>query len=540
MVKRGVFLKIVTPQEMYAIEQSSIHKIGIPGMILMENAAIAAAKHIIDYVTKNTVEHAVTVAAGTGNNGGDALALARHLYNKGFSCNIFLTGLSSNLKGDALLNFNILSSMGLKVKEINSKDSIKKLEKSIMDSAIIVDGIFGTGLNRNIEEGIFPEIIDLINQNRKGKFVISLDIPSGINGETGKVMGRAISADMTVTFGLLKQGLILYPGCAFAGKVLVEDISIPPKIIENMDIKTNAITPASFKELLVPRRLDMHKGDCGKALIITGSEGMTGAGILSAMTAMRSGLGLCYVAAPRSLIHIYGAAATECVFIPLDEKDGHVGEHSFQELEHLLTKVDAVLIGPGLSQSDSVQNLVKNVLLRATVPVVVDADAINVLSKDVNVLKEVKTNIILTPHEQEMARLLGESVLDVKEDRMKKAKYFSKKYNSTLVLKGYRSIIAHSDEYVDINVTGTPAMATAGAGDVLSGLTVSLAAQAMRDIDLPAKEIIRKAVSASVYIHGLAGELAEKEKGEAGVIARDIMEFIPRAIKSLKDKYEIL
>lgn len=527
-------MRIVTPTQMLTIDEFTINKTGIPGIVLMENAAIG----VINKIEENfgdVLGISICVVAGLGNNGGDAFAIARHLFNKGSNITVFLVGKADKLKGDTLINYTILQNMGITVTELSHITTFEYFKKSIKDSKILIDGLFGTGLNKDIT-GTFQQVIELINSRENtGVFVISLDIPSGINGESGKVMGIAVKSDLTVTFGLIKQGLLLHPGYIYAGKVDVCDISIPEYILKQLELKRHFSQAEDIAKFIPKRRNDSHKGDYGKVLIITGSKGMTGAGCLTGMSVLKSGAGISYIAVPTSLSSIYNIAAIECIVISLEENDGILSANCIEQIKPWLAKVDSVVIGPGLSTNESISAIVENVIISSPVPVIVDADAITAISKDLDVLKKKRSVVILTPHSAEMARLIKSTSEKVNENRINFAMDFAKEYGVIIVLKGYRTIIAGANGEMWINSTGNSGMATAGSGDVLAGIIAGFVSQRFsvkENILVDYLDILEKTVAAT-YIHGLCGDLAAAELGPHGMIAGDILSRIPLAIKSL-------
>lgn len=533
-------MKVVTPAQMGKIDRTTINEYGIPSIVLMENAAIKVVEEIektLDVISCKKI----LIFAGKGNNGGDAFAVARHLFNKGADIIVYIVADRNSIKGDAAINLTILDKMGVETIEILEDTQLKT---QLASADLIIDGIFGTGLKGKIK-GIASQIINMINAS--SKTVISIDIPSGISGTTGEVSGTSIKANKTVTFAFPKVGLILYPGCEYAGELVVVDIGIPYKVMDGMDIKTNIISSKMISRHISKRDKQTNKGDYGRVLIISGSKGMTGAGCLTARAAHRSGAGLVYLAVPESLATIYGASLTETIIISLkdegngcnEDKDcnkgkdcnkdkdcnkgkGYIMPESIKLIEKQMKGKDVIAIGPGLSVNNSTIEFVHRIVEQSTIPLVLDADALNAIAYDVSILKKLKTTAIVTPHPGEMARLTGKTVEDIQKDRINTAKEFACKWKVITVLKGWRTIIALPDETIYINLTGNPGMATAGTGDVLTGIIASLIAQGIHP---------DYAACTGVYIHGLAGDMAASKIGEYGIIASDLIEEIPYAIK---------
>ncbi len=516
-------MKIVTPQQMREIDRRTIESIGIPGMVLMENAASKVVEELMKDFGNVCGKH-LLVVAGKGNNGGDAFSAARQLYGKGAKVAVFLTGKREGIKGDAAVNLSILNNMGIEVKEINDHRDLEAFSHELRVADLVVDGILGTGF-KGKTEGIIETVINMINAS--GKYVISIDVPSGLDSESGKAPGACVKASKTVTFGLPKIGMVIHPGIRYTGELVVADIGIPSCVIESMDIKTVLTDEHYVSKLLPPRFPDSHKGSYGKVLIISGSTGMTGAGCLSAGAALRSGAGLVYIGVPASLAPIYGASVTEAIVVPLKESmPGTLSQDCIAGLSARLKTVDAAAVGPGLSVNDEMVKLIEHIIENASIPLVLDADALNCISRDINILKKLKADAVITPHPGEMARLMGISTEEVQNNRINIARDFAARWKVVTVLKGSRTVIAGADGRIFINPTGNPGMSTAGTGDVLTGIIAGLIAQGMKCLD---------AAVAGVYIHGLAGDRAAKVMGEHGLIAGDLVRELPYAIKEIID-----
>ncbi|NLH97696.1 MAG: NAD(P)H-hydrate dehydratase [Clostridiaceae bacterium] len=512
-------MKVVSPEQMKKIDECAINEYGIPGILLMENAAAAVAAQA-RAMMGGCAGKRVTVVAGRGNNGGDAFAAARLLHSKGADVRVYLVGEKTGLSGDALFNMEILERIGTGVTEITENIEMSSFLADMYTSDLVIDGLFGTGLSRDIE-GTAAEVIARINQF--GRPVLSIDIPSGIDGRDGSIRGVCVKADATVTFGLPKLGLVLHPGCLYTGTLITADIGIPPCVIGKQDIKTGIIDLDMVSAMIPQRKPDSNKGDYGRVLIVTGSTGMTGSGCLASMAALRTGAGLVYTGVPQSLAPVYSSHMTEPIVIPLE--DSGTGRLSASCTEHILglmDKMDVVAIGPGLTAGDDIRKIVGAVIENCRVPLVMDADALNAISADPSVLKKLKAEAVLTPHPGEMARLTGTNTKQVQSDRIGTATAFAQQYGVTVVLKGNRTVVAYPDGRVLINTTGNAGMATAGTGDVLTGMIAGIAAQGV-----PAGD----AAAAGVYLHGLAGDAAADCKGMHGMVAGDIVDILPVAIR---------
>ncbi|MDP4179979.1 MAG: NAD(P)H-hydrate dehydratase [Bacillota bacterium] len=515
-------MKVVTPEQMNMIDSEAINKIGIPSIVLMENAALKVVEEVLKGFDSICGKR-IIVIAGKGNNGGDAFAAARHLYNKGALVKVFLTSQKSDIKNDPAINLKIIEKMKIETVELTDSSQIFDLEMELEGCDLILDGIFGTGFKGQVK-GLIDEIIDAINNS--GKLTIAIDIPSGINGENGKIEGKCIKADKTVTFVLPKIGLSVYPGCDYTGELAVSDIGIPDFIIKSLNIKTNIICKEEVSSIIPVRSSQSSKGDYGRVFIVSGSTGMIGSGCLCANAALRSGAGLVYLGVPASLAGIYQSHLLEPITFPLeDHTKGYLADESCGEILKKMQNMKVLAIGPGLSTNENIKEIMINIFENSSIPLVLDADALNAVSEDISMLKKIKVPCVITPHPGEMSRLLGISIKDIQNDRIKLAMKFADKYNVITVLKGMRTIIALPDGNIHINPTGNPGMATAGTGDVLTGIIAGFIGQGMEP---------EKAAIAGVYIHGLAGDMTAEKMGQHGLIAGDLVKELPYAIKKLQ------
>ena len=506
-------MKLLTPHQMKAIDEIAINTLGIPGIVLMENAAIQIAFKASSMLEGKENPN-ITVIAGNGNNGGDALAVTRHLLTLGYAVSVFSMTDMDELFGDAYTNGRILKNLGVNVLVLSSEESLSRLKIACDNSNLVIDGIFGTGLNRNVQ-GIWSDVIEIINGCATK--VLSIDIPSGVDGLSGRVLGNCVKADSTVTFYLPKLGMVQQPGASFIGELSVVDIGIPYELSEQME--TSRLTDNfDIKEMLPIRPVDSHKGTFGKLLVFAGSELMTGAAYLSALSAYRTGSGLIRLAVPSPCIKPLSMLIPEAVFTVLTEYSGA----GFQNLiKKLMEDADAVLIGPGLSTNDEALMLIEAVIENCDKPMVMDADALNLMSKERSLLERLRCETVITPHPAEMSRLTEKSVTELQKDRINIARNFADEFGLTVVLKGAGTVIVANDGRTSINPTGNQGMATAGSGDVLAGVITSLLGQGLSPYD---------AAVAGTYLHGLAGDFAATDKGSAGVMASDIVENIPKAL----------
>lgn len=504
-------LKVCTAEQMRNIDKNAVSE-GILGIILMENAGLRCVDELLSKF-KNLTGLKVGIFCGKGNNAGDGFVIARHLLRLGAMVDVF-TVLGRDFSGDAKINFNML-----KDTDCTIMDNTEFLEYEIPMYDIVIDAIFGTGINGAVDTYI-KDIIDAINRN--AKFVMSVDVPSGINSDTGEVLGACIKADMTVTFQCVKRGLLLYPGADYAGDIKCVDICIPDKLTS--DIKIN-ITDIEFAKTFFPERYNnSQKGDYGKVLIIAGSEGMSGAAYLAGQASIKSGSGLVTIACPEEINSVLEQKTTEVMTYPLKSENGKISREAIPKLLKILPRFDAVLFGPGIGRCEDTKEVLKAVVRCSEVPLIIDADGLFALAENLEIISECKCSLILTPHEMEMARLTGDSVEYIMERRLDVSRDFSEENGVTLILKGNHTIVTSLDGMQYINTKGNSGMATGGSGDVLAGICASLLARGVTEAE---------ASALSVFIHSLAGDLAAERYGENGLLATGILEYIPEAIKEI-------
>jgi ADP-dependent NAD(P)H-hydrate dehydratase / NAD(P)H-hydrate epimerase len=518
-------MKLVTAAQMRELDKRSIGELGIPGIVLMENAGAGGASIIMETLHVQAAD-GVCIVCGTGNNGGDGFVIARHLWNNGYEVEIYIIGEAEQIKGDARINYEIAEKFGLPITEVTGPEEMDILRQDLTSFGLIVDALFGTGLDREVR-GIFREVIEAINEAQTKVF--SVDIPSGLNSDTGQPMGVAVFADLTGTFAYAKVGQFTYPGYLYCGDVYIVDISIPGFFEEDVYLSTSVLDTDEFFHLFAPRSSASHKGDFGHLLVVGGYPGMTGAPALSSLAALRCGAGLCTLAVPKDLNLAMEAKLTEVMTKSLTQTEqGGLSSAAASEIRALLKGKTALALGPGMGTSEEARRLLADLLPAVDVNIVIDADGLNNLVGQLDLLRRCPMEVILTPHPGEMARLTGKTTKEVMSDRVGVARSFAEKNQVYVVLKGARSVVAAPDGRVWINVTGNPGMATAGAGDVLTGVIAGLLAQPFKPLDC---------VLAGTYIHGQAGDLAADRLGEKGLIASDILNDLPAAIKSIEDFY---
>lgn len=512
-------MKVVTGKAMRHLDRRAIEEFGVSGLTLMENAGLRCTEAIIKEFGSGTQQRAVIVA-GKGNNGGDGYVIARLLKEQGWQVVTFILAQQDEITGDARVNLDLLSE--LPVLYCPEQGGLDRYASTLKEATVIVDALLGTGLKSEVSR-IYAEVIGIINNS--GKPVVSVDIPSGIDSATGRVLGCAVKAGSTVTFALAKCGHILYPGAEYTGKLHIVDIGIPAEIIASAE-GHEFLDTAAVRQLLMRRSRNAHKGDAGHCLIIAGSPGKTGAAAMAANSAVRAGAGLVTLAVPARLNPILEVKTTEAMTIPIPDNDcGLFGDEAFTAILLAIMGKDAVALGPGISLNPEIAMLVRDLVAKISQPLVIDADGLNALAEDPDVLLRKKsTTVILTPHPGEMGRLAALSTDKVECDRIGVAQAFAVKYQIYLILKGARTIIAAPNGAIAINGSGNPGMASGGMGDVLTGVLAALLAQGYEPFS---------ACKLGVFIHGYAADLVAAEKGEIGISAVDAQERLPYAIKEL-------
>lgn len=514
-------MDLVYAGEMQRMDSLTIESYGIPGRVLMENAGRGATDVLIES-HPDIYRKKVGVIAGRGNNGGDGFVIARCLAQKGIRPVVYLLAEKEKVQGDAAANLDLLAPIKVPVVELADRESFIEHKSSMGEIHLWIDAIFGTGLNADVK-GFFKEIIEFINSMNKEVFAV--DIPSGLNSDTGRPCGVCIRADTTATFAFAKPGHILFPGAGFTGRLEVVDIGIPDFIADKVQPAQHLLTKDYVRSIFRPRSPETHKGDSGHLLIVAGSPGKTGAAAMTAISAMRVGAGLVTLGIPESLNPVLETMVTEVMTFPLAETgEGMLHESSFDQIIKLLSGKRCLAIGPGIGTDDKTKELVSRLVCASKVPVVIDADALNCLADDVAVLKKVKVPLVLTPHPGEMARLAGTTVREVQKDRISSAREFAVTFGVNLVLKGASTIIAHQDGKIFINPTGNSGMASGGMGDVLTGIISGLVSQGYPP---------ETAAGVGVFIHGATADGLAEETGPIGFLATDVMGAIPAGIAGI-------
>lgn len=509
-------MKVATAQQMQALDRKTIGEIGIPGIVLMENAGRGAATTFVSFFSEVQRKKTVIVC-GRGNNGGDGFVVARYLRNWNLSVKVLLLCHPEALQGDARTNYEIFFRMGGEILACPDQEAFEKSKSILWEADLLVDAIFGTGLHAEVS-GFYRELIDQLNG--LGKPVMAIDIPSGLDANTGRPLGAAVRASLTVTFGLPKVGHLIPPGPEYTGKLRVIDIGIPPFIVDQEAITVSLLEEREIRDgLALPRPPNSHKGDYGHLLVLAGSVGKTGAAAMACQAALRMGAGLVTLGIPESLNPIMEVKLTEVMTEPLPETPHKtLSLRALTPILRLCEKKSAVIIGPGIGTVEETQSLVIKLLRTLDLPIILDADGLTALASHKGSFPSPKHPLVLTPHPGEMARLCRVTTKQVQEDRLGVARQYAQSQGVFLALKGYRTLIATPSGEVFINPTGNPGMASGGTGDVLTGMIGGLICQRF--------DILRS-VQAAVFLHGLAGDRVAREKGEKSLIAMDLVERIP-------------
>lgn len=510
-------MRLVTAEEMRELERVAIEEYHVPSIVLMENAAHRTAE-LIERRLGTIDGKRILIFAGKGNNGGDGLAVARYMVNRGAEVRVLFYGDPDANQGDAAINRRIAEAMQIELIAVNGHRDAERIRQSIMAADCLVDAMLGIGFKGQLREGM-RRICDLMNGS--GKYIIAVDVPTGVHADSGEVADGAVRASDTITFGACKLGLVLYPAAAYCGKITVASIGIPEMLARNAG-SVQVIDDDCTIDIQQGRSPYAHKGSCGRVIIAGGSRGLTGAAYLSSMASLRTGAGLVTVCVPQSVHPIMEVKTTEAMTVPL--ADTEVGTLSAAAKDELLARAnqgDVLVMGPGLGRCEETADLVEAVIREAEVPLVLDADALYAIASRAEILLEAKALPILTPHPGELARLLHISIREVNAGRIEIAKHASQVLNSIIVLKGARTVVAYPDGEVYVNVCGNEGMATGGMGDVLSGVIGALVAQGLS---------AHEAAVSGVYLHAMAGDIAA-QSGKIGLIAGDVAQALRLAIE---------
>ncbi|MCD7904234.1 MAG: NAD(P)H-hydrate dehydratase [Clostridiales bacterium] len=503
-------MTVLTNLQMKKAEEIGIKELSVPSLILMENAALNIVNYIEESFDKTKK---ITVFCGKGNNGGDGFAIARGLFSRGFNTLIFPYGDFEKATEDCSLNYNTAKAMNIPFSE--------DLNSALAEADIIVDALAGTGLSSSLRQEL-AEICKKINSS--GKYVIAADCPTGVNSDSGEAYENAIKADLTYTFHLPKAGLLLFPAREYTGKLLTGSIGIPQTDLPNRKPALKTLTKKDAKTMLPKRSPSSHKGTYGHVYAFSGSSQMTGAAVLNLTAAYRSGVGLVYGVCTQKTADIIHQSLTEAVTKIVPDEGGFLTAAAYENVKSDLTEKSVVLTGSGLGVTENTKALIRTLLIEIRGILIIDADGINCLAEEKELLKNTKARVILTPHIGEMSRLCGKTAEEIKKDPINTALNFAAEYKAVVVLKDASTVTASPDGKACINITGTPAMSKGGSGDVLAGIIAGLSAQGLSSYD---------AACLGTYINGLSAEAAEKEKGSYGLLAGETCGFISETMENL-------
>jgi hydroxyethylthiazole kinase-like uncharacterized protein yjeF len=497
---------ILTSDQMKAIDRRATERFGIPSIVLMENAALAVADAIGEHYPDCD---RAAIFCGTGANGGDGFAVARHLEQRGVVPAVFIVGDRKKIRGDAAANLAICERLALPLYDVTGDDSLNEALVHAGDANLIVDAIFGTGLDR-APAGLYAETITSLNEMMMP--IVAVDLPSGANASSAEPFEPCVRASLTITFAAPKLCHVFEPAAVFCGEVIVADISIPSAAIEDENITLALTIPADVRPHFAPRPASSHKGTYGHVAIVAGSPGLSGAAVLAARGAIRSGAGLVSVVTDAETARLVHAGSIESMTFSGDDVAGFVAGK------------DAALIGPGLAGDEGSYGRIRVLVEAIELPLVIDASALNAFALRTSELNPHRRPRVLTPHPGELARLVGSTAKEINAHRIDAAREAARATGCVVVLKGFQSLIAGPDGQVSVNPTGNPGMATGGMGDVLGGMIAALLARGIGPF---------QAAAAAVYLHGFAGDMLKDEMGDIGLAALDLAERIPLAIKRL-------
>lgn len=508
-------MKLVTAKEMKALDVQAQNDYAMPGILLMDNAAQAVAEAVHEALTALEGER-VVIFCGGGNNGGDGLGAARWLQSYGVSVRAFIVGAALDaVQGDAALELAMFTKAGGRVEALSTEDDWVLAELAASKADVLVDALLGTGFHGELEGDVL-RACELLNKSEK--YILAVDIPTGVNADNGAVSEHAVRADHTVTMALVKTGLLLYPGREYCGDIELADISMPVKLVEEYQSDKYRLTDEIVRELLPLRKANAHKGDAGRVVICAGSPGYTGAAALASDAAVKAGAGLVSLYTPLSSRDVLAIKLTEVMVHGLLERmPGILGGGAASDVASSAEAADVLAIGPGLGTSESTQEAVRTILQKITTPVVIDADALTALAGHTEILAAMQAQKVLTPHPGEMARLTGLEIAEIEADRINVAKKYAEEWQAIVVLKGAPTVIGCPNGTVYVNSKGNSSLATGGSGDVLTGIIAGLAAQEIS---------LQEAAICGVYLHGLAAELTGID---IGLAAGELAALLPQA-----------
>lgn len=512
-------MKVAKAGEMRELDRRAIDEYGIPGVVLMENAGQATVEVIRRWRGRLSGQK-VLIVVGPGNNGGDGLVVARHLHQAGCQVVVLALVRATAWSGEAAINWRIVRKLPVRVVEVIDNEEALAFLKELRQVDFVVDAIFGTGLRRAVE-GHFAMVIELINQC--GWPVVAVDIPSGLDSDSGKPLGCCLRAEVTVTYGLAKPGQLLQPGVEYVGRLEVVDIGIPKEMVAGAGLGIELLERSDVAPLLPPRRAGSHKGTFGHLLVLAGSQGKTGAALLAAQGALRSGVGLVTLGVPQLLNPIFEASLLEAMTVPL-ASEYFLGADDYAAIASALPGKEAVVLGPGLGTEPETADLVLRLYREVGVPMVVDADALNIIGQSPPASVAPAGPRVLTPHPGEMARLTGLTTRAIQAGRLEIASAYAREKGVVLLLKGAATVIAAPDGRLAINSTGNPGMACGGMGDILAGVIGALLAQGVAAWE---------AACVGAFVHGLAADRLARARSRGGFLASEVAAELPAAFHEI-------
>jgi len=517
-------MKLLTASESRQVDMLSQQKYGVPSFDLMTRAGEAVADEIPRWASAAMLGRGVLVVAGKGNNGGDGMVAARRLKQLGVNVRAVLMGSVGALKGDAATACAEFLAAGGSVEAVDSGQRLRDTFAPV--PGVVIDAIFGTGLNAPIQ-GLPRLAVDLCESCAAP--VVAVDIASGVNSDTGAIMGAAVHASLTVTFGFAKYGHVSYPGAGYCGDLRIVDIGFPPAALEDVKPRGRYLENADVRPLVHPRAPDSHKGTYGHPLIIAGALGKSGAALLASRAALRTGAGLVTAAIPACVAPVVAAGQAELMTEPMPDVDGHfAAQEAIARLRDIVPRKTSLIVGPGIGVSDDTKRLLEFLVTECSssdCPMLIDADALNAIAEiGCDLLRKAKGRVVLTPHPGEMARLLSQDTATVNSDRISAARRLCDATGAHCLLKGNRTVIASPTGTVYVNSSGNPGMATPGMGDALSGILGSLLGQGFDPLD---------ALALGVFLHGMAADRLARHLGSVGFLAGDVINEVPAALEAL-------
>ncbi|MCE5300842.1 MAG: NAD(P)H-hydrate dehydratase [Spirochaetia bacterium] len=511
---------LVTSAEMKDIDKTTIERFGVTASILMENAGINVVEAMKNEYGR-LFGRRVNVLCGGGNNGGDGFVVARHLKGEGAVVRIFFTGEYGSLSEESRLHYDAAFRYGIEIVPLKSIEQLRQAEVALTNCDVFVDALIGTGIKKDVD-GFMAKLIVFINL--LGRTVVAVDVPSGVDSDTGDIRGVAVYAALTVTFGLPKLGISVFPALEYTGKLLVADLNFPAQLL-SIPRKHTLITAEIAASMMPYRHANANKGNFGPIFILGGSPGLTGAVVLSAKAALKSGAGIVTVGTAESLTGLVKSRSDEIITAGLKENNGFLSEAAFENAMELADKAKVVVIGPGIGRNRGTQSLVRKLVKDINKPIIIDADGINAFAEHKELLKITGKDVIITPHIGEMSRLTGIRIEDIIKDKFRVLRDFVDACGINVLLKDGRSIVIDRDKNIYVNSTGNSGLATPGSGDVLTGIIAALTAHSIQTV---------QAGIAANYVHGMAADMLLDTISEEGITAQDVVNTVPGAIKALK------